>query len=536
MSHTISKFVTFLLLVASPALLSSQAFAVSARQKPEANTSTVTSEENQKKPPVAQDTPPVAAPSTPMYDLSQGFSQVAEKALLAVVNVSTTQSLETSRDRLGPPTSLEELFRDFFEPDRGGMAMRPVQSLGSGFIVHTEKEGKDFVAYIVTNYHVIADAKQISVTLHDNTKLDGTLHGYDERTDIALLRVVTSSLSQDKQMLPTLKWGDSHTIKVGDWVLAIGNPFGLGSTVTSGIISNRSRDIALRGSMKNRASEYVDDYVQHDASINMGNSGGPLVNLKGEVIAINTAIVSPNGGNIGIGFGVPASVASNTVEQLRKFGRTRRGWLGIHIQNIDADMAESFGLSQVQGAIVSNVAPGSPAAKAGLERGDIVLFFDDKEINEKARLPRIVGETEVDKEVNIQFNRKGKVMKTKIKLGEYPSQVEDNKPGVTQERGAHTVDILGMKCKDLTEEVRRTYRISENIAKGVVITGKTSNASAELNHIYPGDVIIETNLTPIETTRQLKNIVETEKKNGKQNLTFLINRDGSNIYITLKIQ
>ena len=319
------------------------------------------------------------------FDLSEGFSEVAAKVIPGVVNVSTTQVVEGRGERgsmpqFAPGTPLDEFFKDFFDQmDKP----RRVQSVGSGFVVKTAVKDGANIAYIVTNYHVIADAKKITVILHDNSELEATLQGMDDRTDLAVLKVNLDSLPEEKRKIVTLEWGDSHKSKVGDWVLAVGNPFGLGSTVTSGILSNISRNINLKPNPRSRVSEYVEDFMQHDASINMGNSGGPLIDLEGHVIGINTAIFSPSGGNVGIGFAIPSSVASETVQQLIEFGRTKRGWLGVRIQNVSDDMAESYGLSKAHGAIVASLTSKGPAAEAGIEPGDIILEFDGKEINEK---------------------------------------------------------------------------------------------------------------------------------------------------------
>jgi len=296
--------------------------------------------------------------SSAKFDISQGFSSIAEKAIMAVVNVSTTQIVEgggrSGKDGLpqfAPGSPFEELFKEFFDQME---RPRKVQSLGSGFLIQSDETS----AIIVTNYHVIADAKKVTVFLNDNTELDATVMSFDERTDIALLKVKVDTLPADKRKLPVMEWGNSHNVKVGDWILAIGNPFGLGSTVTSGVISNRSRDIMLGRGGKNRVNDYVDDFMQHDAAINMGNSGGPLLDLQGKVVGINTAIFSPSGGNIGIGFAIPAAVAQDTVNQLLKFGRTKRGWLGVRIQVVTDDIAESLGLGKAKGAIIGSANSG----------------------------------------------------------------------------------------------------------------------------------------------------------------------------------
>ncbi|HJS32758.1 MAG TPA: Do family serine endopeptidase, partial [Alphaproteobacteria bacterium] len=318
---------------------------------------------------------------------AQGFADLAERLLPAVVNISTTQTVRQDRNqqqgpqqgpqgerRRGPEvpqfppgSPFEEFFREFF--DRQGRPDAPprrTQSLGSGFVI-------DSTGYVVTNNHVIAEADEIKVILHDDTQLAAKVIGRDPKTDLAVLKVEPS------KPLTAVKFGNSDQTRVGDWVVAIGNPFGLGGTVTAGIVSARARDI--------NAGPY-DDFIQTDASINRGNSGGPMFNLAGEIIGINTAIYSPSGGSVGIGFAIPANLAKPVIDQLRVSGKVRRGWLGVQIQSVTDEIAESLGLNKARGALVARVTENSPAAKGKIESGDVILKFDGKDVTEMRRLPR----------------------------------------------------------------------------------------------------------------------------------------------------
>ncbi len=298
--------------------------------------------------------------------------------------------------QLPPGSPFEEFFHDFMEKQKNAPHTKhKATALGSGSII-------DPSGYIVTNYHVVQDADEITVILQDDTNLTATVVGKDKKTDLALLKVET------KKPLPSVAWGDSEKARVGDWIVAIGDPYGLGGTVTAGIISARARDIN---------SGPYDEYLQTDAPINRGNSGGPMFNMDGEVVGVNTAIFSPSGGSIGIGFAIPSSLAKNIVDQLREHGHIRRGWLGVRIQMVTKDIADSLGLDHAKGALVSSVTPDGPAAKAGVQAGDVIISFDGKEVPEMRRLPLMVAETEVDKAVNMTVFRKGKEIALKVKQG-----------------------------------------------------------------------------------------------------------------------
>jgi serine protease Do len=485
--------------------------------------------------------------SSSKFDISKGFSSIAEKAIMAVVNVSTTQIIEGGRPgkegfpQFAPGSPFEDLFKEFFDQME---RPRKVQSLGSGFII----QSTDTSATIVTNYHVIADAKKITVFLNDNTELDATLASFDERTDLAILKVNTEFLPEGKRKLHTMEWGDSNAVKVGDWILAIGNPFGLGSTVTSGIVSNRSRDIMLGRAGKTRVNDYVDDFMQHDAAINMGNSGGPLLSLDGKVVGINTAIFSPSGGNIGIGFAIPAAVAQDTVAQLLKYGRTKRGWLGVRIQVVTDDIAESLGLGKARGAIVSSVTPDGPAAKAKIEPEDIILEFDGKEVNEKARLNRLVGETQVGKTVKVKVLRKGKEMNFDVVLGEFetaPDRVSATPVDKSKAAKDQTVETLGIKLSALSPELRERFDLKE--AKGIMVMKVDPNSTAVeiglkgVDRDGPGDIIEKV----IEKEKQIElnkpedfvKIVDEAKKANRKNILLLVTRKkNESRFVALKLE
>ena len=343
-----------------------------------------------------------STPTINSQGIPESFRDLADELLPSVVNISTTQIIKDRYNnrpefQFPPGSPFEDMFRDFFEQDRSNRPKtRKTTSLGSGFVI-------DESGYIVTNNHVIGEADQIEVVFQDETKLKAELIGRDPKVDIAVLKV------ESKKKLKALKWGDSSNSKVGDWVLAIGNPFGLGGTVTAGIISAKSRDI--------RMGQY-DSFIQTDASINKGNSGGPMFNMDGEVIGINSAIFSPSGGSVGIGFAIPSTMAIDVINQLKKFGKTSRGWLGVRIQFVTEEIAEAYGLDKPKGALVASVEDNSPSYRAGVKPGDIVLKFDGKDIKKDRDLPRIVAGTKAGKSVELEIWRANKIKKLRVKLGE----------------------------------------------------------------------------------------------------------------------
>ena len=344
---------------------------------------------------------PAAARNAP-----DSFADLAARLSPAVVNISTSQNVE--RKKGGDEIPWDEFFPDQFQNRRGGEAPdgkappRRQTSLGSGFII-------DKAGYIVTNNHVVEDADQISVILEDDTVLEAKLVGRDAKVDVALLKV------EAKSDLPVVNWGNSNGARVGDWVLAIGNPFGLSGTVTTGIISARSRDI--------KAGQY-DDFIQTDASINRGNSGGPLFNMDGQVIGVNTAIYSPSGGSVGIGFAASANLVRPVLDDLRKYGRTRRGWIGVQIQSVTEEIAQSLGLDKARGALVSRVTENGPAVASGIESSDIILNFDGKPIDKMSELPRVVAESGIDKTVRWYLDNPQWVLR--VTSGEYRNWIATN--------------------------------------------------------------------------------------------------------------
>jgi serine protease Do len=469
---------------------------------------------------------PAAARSAP-----DSFADLAAKLLPAVVNVSSTQTITAKGGRpeagpdmpIFPPGSpFEQFFKDFLnrnKPGQGGgdnpPAARRAQSLGSGFIV-------DAAGYVVTNNHVIEGADEVSVTLQDNTTLKATIVGRDESGDIALLKVKT-----DKQ-LPTVDFGDSGTMRVGDWVLAIGNPFGLGGTVTAGIVSARGRDI--------HQGQY-DDFIQTDAAINRGNSGGPLFNMDGQVIGINTAIFSPSGGSIGIGFSIPSNMAKNIVAQLKAYGHPRRGWLGVKIQQVTPEIAESLGLKDANGAMVAGVTDGGPAEKAKIHGGDIILKFGGQDVKEMHNLPRIVADSEVGKEVPVVLWRDGKEVTVQTVLAERPADAElasTDTPKPTDTTKPTDITGLGMKVAPVSQELKDKFQLGAD-QKGVVITDVSPNTPAAERGLKPGDVIMEVQQAEVAAPSDIQKQVDAARKADRKNVLMLIQREGGVQYVPLSI-
>lgn len=469
----------------------------------------------------------VAIPASAQPALSrsapESFADLAARLLPAVVNVSTTQNVQAvQRERQGPEvpqappgSPFEEFFRDFFgqrpqpgqPPGPGPRGPRRAQSLGSGFIIHQEANG---TAFVVTNNHVIDGADEVNIRLADNTQLRATVVGRDQRTDLAVLRVQT-----DKR-LAVVPWGNSDTARVGDWVLAIGNPFGLGGSVTAGIVSARGRDI--------NQGPY-DDFIQTDAAINRGNSGGPLFNMAGEVIGINTAIYSPTGGSIGIGFAIPSNLAQNVVAQLREHGRTRRGWLGVRIQGVTDEIAESVGLTGGgRGALIAGINEGGPADKGRLQSGDIVLRFDGQDIREMRSLPRVVADTPIGKQVPVVVWRDGAERTVQVTVGELPEDQQQAAatPG-PQDRGGRVTDVpgTGMKVAAISQEMRERFSLRED-QRGVVITEVAPASPAAERGIRAGDVIVEVSQEAVATPAEVLERVDRARQANRRNVLMLI--------------
>ena len=453
-----------------------------------------------------------------------GFADLAEKLLPAVVNISTTQKVKRDggatpqMPKLPPGSPFEDFFKEFFDrQQRRDSPQRKATSLGSGFIISAD-------GLIVTNNHVIEGADEISVIMHDDTRLKAKLVGRDAKTDLAVLRV------KSNKPLPFVRLGNSDKSRVGDWVVAIGNPFGLGGTVTAGIISARARNI--------NAGPY-DDFIQTDASINRGNSGGPMFNLKGEVIGINTAIFSPSGGSVGIGFAIPSNLASPILNQLKEFGRARRGWLGVRIQTVTEELADSLGLKKAHGALVANVTADGPAQKAKVNVGDVILSFDNKPIIEMRNLPRIVAETDVGKAVKVEVWRKGKKVTLSVALGEFP---EDDKVAMARgsspksEAKVSTVQALGPTMSRITKDLRGRYNLPET-AKGVIVTDVAAESPAAEKGVRPGDVVrkIGPNQEAVSTPSQVKSKVAKARKSKLKSVLFLFERDGNSRFVALRV-
>ncbi|CZT35578.1 DegQ family serine endoprotease [Rhizobium sp. 9140] len=500
--------------------------------------------------------PPQPSPSiAPSGRAAQGPDSVADLAaglLDAVVNISTSQNVKTDDDAPMPKVPQGSPFQDFFDEffkgqDGQGAPGRKVESLGSGFVI-------DPTGYIVTNNHVIEGADDIEVNFANGSKLKAKLIGTDTKTDLAVLKV------EPKKPLTAVPLGDSRTMRIGDWVMAIGNPFGLGGTVTVGIISARGRNI--------NAGPY-DNFIQTDAAINRGNSGGPLFNMKGEVIGINTAIISPSGGSIGIGFSVPTELASNVITQLKDFGETRRGWLGVRIQPVTDDIAESLGMDTPRGALVAGIIEGGPISKGEIKSGDVITKFDGRDVAEMRDLPRVVAESPVGKAVDVIVIRDGKEMTVQVTLGrledadvasaeastdEAPGSADDapatkgeGEGGAGSQEGTDQAEppaadlpksdeVLGMKLALLEAPNRRSFGIGDDV-EGVVITEVAQSSAAAERRITAGDVIVEIGQEAMKTPEDVTARIEELKADGRRNALLMIsNKTGELRFVTVRIE
>ncbi|CAN5140574.1 Do family serine endopeptidase [soil metagenome] len=465
-----------------------------------------------------------------------GIADVAEKVIDAVVNISTTQTIEAKgggdksenkgvSPQVPPGSPFEEFFDDFFKNRRGGpggdrnggMQPRKTNSLGSGFIIDTS-------GIVVTNNHVIADADEINVILNDGTKIKATLVGVDKKTDLAVLKFTPP------HPVIAVKFGDSEKLRLGEWVIAIGNPFSLGGTVTAGIVSARNRDIN---------SGPYDSYIQTDASINRGNSGGPLFNLDGDVIGVNTLIISPSGGSIGIGFAVPSKTVSAVVAQLREFGELRRGWLGVRIQQVTDEIAESLSIKPARGALIAGVEDKGPAKPAGIEPGDVIVKFDGKDIKEPKDLSRVVADTAVGKAVDVLIIRKGKEETKQVTLGRLDdgekAQPASVKTAPEAEKPA-TQKALGLDLTGLSKDMRTKFKIKDSV-KGVVVTSVDSGSDAAEKRLAAGDVIVEVAQEAVSNPADVKKRVDALKKDGKKSVLLLVsNSDGELRFVAISVQ
>jgi serine protease Do len=437
----------------------------------------------------------------------QSVAPVAEKLIDAVVNISTTQTVKGQQGaplpRVPKGSPFEEFFEEYFRKGGGQPRQdRKSSSLGSGFVI----DGKE--GLIVTNHHVIEGADEITVNFHDGSKLKvERVLGRDNKTDLALLKVAP------KKPLTAVKFGSADAVKVGDWVIAIGNPFGLGGSVTVGIISAKARNIN---------SGPYDDYLQTDAAINKGNSGGPLFSMNGEVIGVNTAIISPTGGSIGIGFAVPADTAMNVIDQLKQFGEVRRGWLGVRIQSVGEEIASSLGVPENTGALVSSVVKEGPAAKGGVEAGDVILKFDGKEISSMRGLPRVVAQTPVGKSVDVELLRNGQKKSVKVVVGRL-NEDDAGTADSTSEGVAAPAErrLIGLKLAPLTDELRKKYGLAQRV-QGVVITEVEPQSPAAERNLQPGDVIIEAADEAVSSVEDILGRIDGVRKTGRRQILLRV--------------
>ncbi|MCD0416244.1 Do family serine endopeptidase [Rubrivivax sp. JA1024] len=471
----------------------------------------------------------LASPAPASARGPEGIADVAEKVIDAVVNISTTQTVEAkgsgeskgAMPQLPPGSPFEEFFEDFFKNRRGekGGGPRKTNSLGSGFII-------DPAGVVVTNNHVIADSDEINVILNDGTKIKAELVGVDKKTDLAVLKFKPPA----GKTLTSVKFGDSDKLRLGEWVIAIGNPFSLGGTVTAGIVSARNRDIN---------SGPYDSYIQTDAAINRGNSGGPLFNLNGEVVGVNTLIISPSGGSIGIGFAVPSKTVVPVVDQLRQFGELRRGWLGVRIQQVTDEIADSLNIKPARGALVAGVDDKGPAKPAGIEPGDVVIKFDGKDIKEPKDLSRMVADTAVGKTVDVVVIRKGKEETKQVTLGRLADDAKPQPASAKSQPEAEklvTQKVLGLDLAALSKDLRGRYKIKDSV-KGVLVTGVDDGSDAAEKRLSAGDVIVEVAQESVGNAADIKKRVDQLKKDGKKSVLLLVaNGSGELRFVALSLQ
>lgn len=491
----------------------------------------------------------VAAPAqeaaAPVRKIPDSVSDLAAGLLDAVVNISTSQTVRGTEETENPPETktpdgspFQELFKDFFAGKDGKQRSRTVQSLGSGFVINAEK------GLIVTNNHVIAEADEIEVNFTDGAKLKAKLLGKDPKTDLALLQVTPG-----RKKLTAVTFGDSGQVRIGDWVMAIGNPFGFGGTVTTGIVSARNRNI--------NAGPY-DDFIQTDAAINRGNSGGPLFDMYGRVIGINTAIVSPSGGSIGIGFAIPSEMAVAVIDQLQKFGETRRGWLAIRIQPVSDEVAQALGLPDARGALVSGRIADDTVDNKGLQDGDVIIRFAGKPVKDARTLPRIVAESPVGREADVVVVRNGKEKTVQVKLGllvetdssdentdiDDEEEGDDGKAGTVapappvdadKKKGDEKIILLGMELAVLTDERRKEFSVADDVS-GVIVLDVAHGSAADRKHIIRGNVIVDVNqevvAAPVAVARRIALLKNTGRKNA---LLMVAGAAGELRFVTLQL-
>ncbi len=470
----------------------------------------------------------------------RSVADLADSLLGSVVNVSTTERVLAERSAPMPGDDAEEgdedaeepysdFFEDFFGED-GPPQRRRSQSMGSGFVISAD-------GFVVTNNHVIKDAEAVVVNFADGTVLDAKIVGRDPKTDIALLKV-----EPDTPLNP-LDFASTENLRVGDWVMAIGNPFGLGGTVTVGIVSARNRNL--------RSGPY-DNFIQTDAAINQGNSGGPLFNMGGDVVGINTAIISRSGGSVGIGFAIPAEIATAVIDQLREYGETRRGWLGVRLQKVTPELADSLSLDRPRGAFVAGVTADGPAEAAGLQTGDVVLSYNGREIDEMRELPLLVAQTESDRSVDVGIMRDGEEMTVAVTIGlleerqaraaepepepEADEEAVTDAPSPDASASDPTVIILGMGLSPLTEDLRSSYDIASEV-EGVVVVEVEEGSLAAEKRVSAGDVIIEVGQKAVATPQDVADQIEALKERNRNTaLLTLSSADGALRFTALRIE
>ena len=441
------------------------------------------------------------------------FADLAEKVSPSVVNI-TTATVVATNTQPGPVvpegSPFEDFFRDFMDRQGpGNQGPRRSQALGSGFVISED-------GFIVTNNHVIQGADEITIEFFEGFELEARIIGTDPNTDLALLKVDAD------RPLSFVNFGDSEEARVGDWVMAMGNPLGQGFSVSAGIVSARGR--ALSGS--------YDDYIQTDAAINRGNSGGPLFNMAGDVIGVNTAILSPNGVSIGIGFAMSSRVAANVIQQLKDFGETRRGWLGVRIQDVTPDLAEGLGLEEVAGALVTDV-PEGPAADGGMQAGDVILSFDGREVADTRELVRRVGNTEVGKEVRVRVFRDGQTETLRITLGRR-EEAEGAVPASVESTEPLTSEIMGLTISTITDELREQLGLGED-TEGLVVADVAEDSEAYEKGLRAGDVITEAGQEKVTALSDLETRVDAAREAGRKSLLLLVRRNGDPRFVALSL-
>lgn len=488
-------------------------------------------------PPINQTPKPgeVLTPTQPQLQELPSVADLADRLLPAVVEITieaggsspeATPGAPGDEQQQGEPAPddpsnpFKDFFDEFLKKGPGGQPQQRMTSMGSGFVI-------DSSGVIVTNNHVVEGAESIEVHLHDDTVLKAELVGRDPKTDLAVIRV-----KPDKP-LPIVTFGDSDKLRIGEWVMAIGNPFGLGGSVSLGIVSAKYRDIN---------SGPYDDFIQTDAAINKGNSGGPLFNLKGEVVGINTAIFSPSGGSVGIGFSAPSNTAKNVISQLLQFGETRRGWLGVSIQSVTDDIAESLNLGKARGALVADVTRAGPAEKAGIQPGDVIITFNGRAVNSMRDLPKFVAETPVGTKAEVKLLRKGQEVTVTAEVG----RLEDGEKltqaasgdGKTAPAAPAVVTVLGMTVTSMTDELRTQYSIDKDL-KGAVITEVAKDGAAADKRLEPGDVITEAGEQEVQGAADVSTRIEEARKANKNSILLLVAKGGKASemrFIALKIK